>query len=192
MRRRLLSAVALVVALGWRAAAAEPPLTLIEPYGPGSITDSIVEVLKPGLQQATGQPVTVDHADDAGTSAVLARLAPLPPDGKTVLIIDLLSVEIADAVANSPFKLANLTPIARLTGPTSVALVVPAGSPIRNWGDFAAAARERPLKLAFPGRTNAVAVPVALMERALGTRFTDIAAPNRQAILAALADNKAD
>jgi len=73
-----------------------------------------------------------------------------------------------------------------------VALVVPAGSPIRNWGDFAAAARERPLKLAFPGRTNAVAVPVALMERALGTRFTDIAAPNRQAILAALADNKAD
>src|SRR5262245_51664748 len=145
MCRRLFAAVALMAALGWRAAGgAEMPLTLIEPYGPGSITDNIVEVLKPGLQQATGQPVTVDHADDAGTGAVLARLAPLPPDGKTVLIIDLLSVEIVDAVANSPFKLANLTPIARLTGPASVALVVPAASPIRNWGDFAAAARERP------------------------------------------------
>jgi len=171
-----------------RAAEGGSGLTLLEPYGPGSVTDRIAEVLKPGLEKRTGKAVEVEHAGPAA----LDRLASAAPDSGTVLIVDLLSVEVADAVGKATVKMASLTPVAKLTGPGSVALVVPEGSAIRSWADFAAAAKAGKLSIASPGRVSAAGVPLALMEKALGVRFTDVAALGRAEILDALATTKAD
>ena len=185
-----------------RAADAPAGLTIIEPYGPGSITDRVIGLYQPGLEKATGHPISVEH--DGAQS--LAKLAAAPPNGHTVIVVDLLSVEIAETTgqpstnqpSNQPStnqpstKLSGLTPIAKLTGPGSVALVVPEGSPIKNWADFAAAAKSGNLSIAAPGRVSAAGVPLALMEKALGVHFKDVAAADRNAILAALAGKKAD
>jgi tripartite-type tricarboxylate transporter receptor subunit TctC len=171
-----------------RAADAPPGLTIIEPYGPGSITDRVIALYKPGLEKATGHPVTVEH--DGPDS--LAKLAAAPPNGRTVIVVDLLSVEIAEAMGQPVPKLSGLAPIAKLTGPGSVVLVVPEDSPIKDWAGFAAAAKSGTLKIAAPGRVSAAGVPLALMEKALGARFNDVAAADRDAILAALAGKKAD
>ena len=170
-----------------RAADGPPNLTIIEPYGAGSVTPDR-PLYQPGLENATGHPIQIEH-DGAGS---LAKLAAAPPDGRTVIVVDLLSVEIAEATGQPVAKLSGLTPIAKLTGPGSVALVVPASSPIKSWEDFAAAAKAGPLTIAMPGRASAAGVPLALMEKALGVHFGDVAAANREDILAALAAKKAD
>ena len=187
--RRLAAAILAVLLLAGPARAANPPagLTIIEPYGPGSITDRIVGLLKPALEKQTGHPVIVEH--DGANS--LAKLAAAKPDGHTVIVVDLLSVEIAEAIGKAP-RLSALTPVAKLTGPGSVALVVPESSPIKNWADFAAAAKTRTLSVALPGRVSAAGVPLALMEKALGVHFNDVAAADRDTILGALAGKKAD
>lgn len=182
-----LVAVALLAAPAARATDA-PGLTIIEPYGAGSATDRIIGLYKPGLEKATGHPVTVEH--DGADS--LAKLAAAPPNGHTVAVVDLLSVEIADAVGQGTAKILALTPIAKLTGPGSVALVVPNASPIKSWADFAAAAKASPLTIALPGRVSAAGVPLALMEKGLGVRFNDLTAATRGEILAALSAKKAD
>ena len=184
MYRRLLSsfAAAVVVLLPAAVLAAElgPALTVVEPYGPGSVTDRIIDILKPGLEKRTGQPVKVGRAADAA------------PDSGTVLVVDLLSVEVAEATGKPGPKVSQLTPIAKLTGPGSVTLVVPEGSAIHNWADFAAAAKAGTVSLASPGRISAAGVPIALMEKALGVRFTDVGAATRADILDALAAKRAD
>lgn len=183
---RRMSLLLLLLVLAVPALAADPaPLTILEPYGPGSVTDRIIEMLKPGLEKATGQPVAVAREPTAGADAALARLGTAPPDGNTLLVIDLLSVEVAGRD-----KLSGLTPVAKLTGPGSLSLVVAAASPIKNWADFAAAARAKSLTIASPGQVGGI--PLGMMERALGVHFATVPATSRQAMLAALGTGKAD
>jgi tripartite-type tricarboxylate transporter receptor subunit TctC len=180
-------AAALVAPLA-RAADAPAGLTIIEPYGADSVTARIVSLYKPGLEKATGHPVAVEH--DGADS--LEKLAAAPPNGHTVIVVDLLAVEIAEAAGQGTAKISTLTPIAKLTGPGSLVLVVPASSPIKSWADFAAAAKAGPLTVALPGRVSAAGVPLALMEKALGVHFNDVAAASHDDVLAALATKKAD
>ncbi len=163
-------------------------LTIIEPYGAGSATDRIAELLKPALEKQTGRAVKVDHAGEAA----LDRVAAAAPDGNTVLVIALLPPELNEATGTPGTKLSALTPIAKLTGPASVALVVPQGSPIKTWADFAAAAKARPLSIASPGRINGAGIPIAFMERVLKVHFTDVMAATHDDILDALAKKRAD
>jgi tripartite-type tricarboxylate transporter receptor subunit TctC len=183
----LLAALALLAAAPARVADAQS-LTILEPYGQGAIADRFIALIAPGLEKSTGRAVKEEHAGDAA----LQRLAAAAPDGNTIAIIALLPSELADAQGQPGTKLAQLTPIAKLTGPGSVALIVPDGSPIHNWAEFAAAARTRPLTIASPGRASPAAVPIAMMERALRVRFKDAIAPDRAGILAALAAKRAD
>jgi len=184
------AALAAAVLAGAPALAADsaPGLTIVEPYGAGSVTDRVIRLLEPELEHQTGYPVAVDHA---GTEA-LARLAAAAPNGRTVIVVDLLAVEIAEAAGEDGVKLSALTPIAKLTGPGSVALVVGEASPIKDWAGFASAARAGTLKIALPGRVSTAGVPLALMEKALDVHFADIAAANRADILDALAGKRAD
>jgi tripartite-type tricarboxylate transporter receptor subunit TctC len=184
------AAAAISVAPAAAAAADAPALTILEPYGPGSVTDRLIGLLQPGLAKASGQVIKVDHA--AGADAALQQLAAAPADGNTVIVVALLPSEIAAAAGQPGIKLSQLTAIAKLTGPGSVALIVPNASPIRNWAQFAAAARAHPLRVASPGRSSAAAVPLALMERALNVHFTDVEASTRADILDALDAGRAD
>jgi hypothetical protein len=117
-------------------------------------------------------------------------------DGSVLLAVDLLGLETVEtidkALGKDGVKLADLAPIARLTGPISLALVVAEGSPIRSWADFVAQSKTRPLSLAHLDRAGAVGVPFAMMERELGLHFADVAAHNHSDILTALAAKQAD
>jgi tripartite-type tricarboxylate transporter receptor subunit TctC len=195
MRRVLLTAFAAATicaaaapAVTARAGETTAPMSLLEPYGEGSLTDRVIAVLKPALEKTAGQSVTVEHAGPGS----LNQVAHAAPDGRTAVVVGLLPVELAAIRANPGVKVTTLTPIAKLTGPYSVVLVVPDSSPLKNWSDFAAASRARPLSIASPGRDTAAGLAIAMMERVLGVQFNDIIAQQRSEILAALKSNKAD
>lgn len=184
-----IAALSLAAALPTPASAADASaLTVLDPYGSGGIADRFITLLQPGLEKASGQSVNEVHA---GPDA-LQQLAKAAPDGNTVAVVALLVNEVNEATGQAPVKLAQLTPIAKLTGPGSVALIVPNGSPIHNWAEFAAAAKAHPLTIASPGRDSPAALPIAFMERALNVKFKDFRASDRHDILKALADKSAD
>ena len=170
------------------AADSAPALTIFEPYGAGSAADRIIDLLRPSLEKRLKRPLKVEHVGDAA----LDKTARAAPDGNTVVVVALLPHEIAEATGKGGTKLSALTPVAKLTGPGSVALVVPNTSPIKNWAEFAAAARARPLSIASPGRSSAAGVPIAFMERALNVQFKDVVAATHPAILDAMAAKRAD
>jgi tripartite-type tricarboxylate transporter receptor subunit TctC len=190
---RCIFLMALAVAAGLaavvptRAANPAPALTIFEPYGEGSITDRVVEVLRPALEKRLGGPVKVEHYG----SYSLNEVAHAPADGSAVVVVGLLPVELEKMRSNPGVKISSLTPIAKLTGPESVALVVPEGSAIKSWADFAAAAQAQTLAIAFPGRDTAPGISIAMMQRALGVHFRDIIAQQRSEVLAALREKKA-
>src|SRR5262249_49878928 len=71
-------------------------------------------------------------------------------------------VRVGAIIANkSPVKLAQATPIARLTG-EFLALVVPAASPFKSAKDFAAALKADPAKVPVAGGSAGGAHPILL------------------------------
>src|SRR5262249_15475961 len=150
--------------------------------------DRVIGVLQPALEKRIGYPVPVDHAGHGA----LDKIAAAAPDGSTVLVFGLLPLEMAEATPERGPKIPSLTPIAKLTGPISVALVVRNEAPIQNWADFAAGAHARTLSIASPGWGSAGHVAIAMMERALGVRFTVVPVEDRDAILDALRTQKVD
>ncbi len=169
---RLAAALIAAALLAPLARAADGPnLTIIEPYGMGSATDRVIGLYKPGLKEKGDQPSAYLIEHDGAAS--LDKLGAAAPNGHTVIVVDLLSVEIAEEAArHGTAKISALTPIAKLTGPDSLALVVPDSSPIKSWADFAAAAKVRPADdLPRPAGGARPPVPLTLMEKALGGPF---------------------
>src|SRR5258708_8279863 len=95
MKRRIVIAAGLALALaagldGAASAQAYPsrPVTVIVPYAPGGLPDTVARVIGRKLGEKWGQPVVIENR--AGGNGVVAAQA-LParlPDGYTLLITD--------------------------------------------------------------------------------------------------------
>jgi tripartite-type tricarboxylate transporter receptor subunit TctC len=170
-RTASIAAAALILAMPARAA----DLTIVEIAGPGSLLHGTLQLLKPGLEQALGGKVTIESMPGAGGGTALAALAKAKPDGSRVVVVELLSRAVSEAVQDSKPALVSLTPIAKLTSAISGALVVPEHSPIKSWDDFAAAAKTKRLKLAAAGPQTAlgegIRVYKAQIERATSAKI---------------------
>jgi tripartite-type tricarboxylate transporter receptor subunit TctC len=88
--RKLVALVALFVAVGFSAVAADSypsrTITLVVPYPAGGPTDTIARILAERLQPALGQSVIVENVSGAGGSIGVGRVAHASPDGYTISI----------------------------------------------------------------------------------------------------------
>ena len=124
----------LAVAPGLRAQAAYPskPLTMVVPFPPGGVADTVGRPVAEALARILDQPVVVENKAGAGGGIGMAQVARSKPDGYTLLMA-LSSITIlpeADRVLERPpmYQLKDLVPIARFTADPTV-LVVRANSP---------------------------------------------------------------
>ncbi|RYY92428.1 MAG: tripartite tricarboxylate transporter substrate binding protein [Comamonadaceae bacterium] len=62
------------------------PLTLVVPFGAGSLTDTLARIVQPGLSKALGQPVVVDNKAGADGNIGAGFVASAPKDGYTLLV----------------------------------------------------------------------------------------------------------
>ncbi|TSH93111.1 tripartite tricarboxylate transporter substrate binding protein [Verticiella sediminum] len=68
------------------AARAEPPLTMVIPYGAGSPNDNFARVLAEGMSKRLERPVIVENKPGANGILAATYVARAPADGSTVLI----------------------------------------------------------------------------------------------------------
>lgn len=155
------------------------PISLVVPFPPGGVADTIARPFGDALSTALGAPVVIENkAGGAGTVGI-AHVSRATVDGQT-LLLSLSSISMlpqADAIMGRRpmFSLDRFTPIARLTADPTV-LVVNASSPYKTLEDFLEFAKKNPRKLNYgsSGYFGTMHVPVAQLENAKGVSFSHI------------------
>lgn len=175
---RVSLAAALGVSLGGPAIAqAQWPtraITMVVPFPPGGVADTVGRPVAEALSRILGQPVVVENRAGAGGGVGMAHAAKAKPDGYTILMA-LSSITIlpaADRVLERKpaYELDQLVPIARFTADPTV-LVVRSDSPWKTLEEFLAHARSNPGAITFgsSGNYGTMHVPMEMLKQATNT-----------------------
>ena len=81
--------LALVSPLMWAQPISFPskPITIIVPYAPGGVTDSLSRIFAQKLSEQFGKPVTVENKAGAGGNIGTDFVARATPDGYTIVMM---------------------------------------------------------------------------------------------------------
>ena len=119
------------------------PVKIIVPYPPGGATDILGRLVAAKLQEAWGQPVTVENKP--GASGVLGNdfVAKAPADGYTVLLGITAIVQSAPLMKLPYDPVKDFAPVSLLSTSTSL-LVVKADLPVKTLDEYIALIRSQP------------------------------------------------
>ena len=173
------------------------PITMIVPFPPGGVADTVARPVAESLSRELKQPVVVENRAGAGGAVGIAAVARAPADGYTVLL-SLSSISIlpeADVILERKpaYQMNQFKPIARFTADPTV-LVVRADAPWKSMAEFVADAKSKPgaYNYGSSGNYGTMHVPMEMLKNEAGFRMTHIpytgAGPAVVALLAGQVD----
>lgn len=128
-----------------------PALTIVAPAAPGGGWDQTARAMQHALgASGLASSVQVVNAPGAAGTIGLARFASADRGNPNALLITGLVMVSGIATNHSPVTLADVTPIARLSGEYEV-IVVPASSPYRSLADLIVAFKANPRAVSWGG-----------------------------------------
>jgi len=155
------------------------PITMIVPFPPGGVADTVARPVADALGRELKQPVIVENRVGAGGALGMGVAARAPADGYTVLMT-LSSISIlpeADKILGRKpaYTLNQFKPIARFTADPTV-LVVRADAPWKTLADFVADAKAKPgtYNYGSSGNYGTMHVPMEMLKASAGFRMTHI------------------
>jgi len=155
------------------------PVTMIVPFPPGGVADTVGRPIAEAMGAALKQPVVIENKAGAGGGIGMAHVAKAKPDGYTILMAlsSLVVLPEADKIlGRAPaFQVKDLVPIARITADPTV-LAVRADSPWKTYAEFIAYAKANPGKLNFgsSGNYGTMHIPMAMLMNATDTKMTHV------------------
>ncbi|OWT61883.1 tripartite tricarboxylate transporter substrate binding protein [Candidimonas nitroreducens] len=175
----------------------ERPVTMIVPFPPGGVTDTVARPIADALGKELGQTVVVENKAGAGGAIGTGEAAHAKPNGYTIMLM-LSSISIlpeADKLLGrkAAYKTTDFKPIARITADPTV-LVVSAKSPWKTVDEFIAAARQKPGSLNYgsSGIYGSMHVPMAMLEKNAGVKMTHVPYTGAGPAVAALLGGQVD
>jgi|GEM_PF-339453 len=145
------AAARLSAAQGAPPASSAPDLTIVAPAAPGGGWDQTARVMQQVLRESgLAKSVQVVNAAGAAGTIGLARFVSADAGNGNALLVTGLVMVSGIATNNSPVTLADVTPIARLSGEYEV-IVVPKGSPYQTLSDLVAAFKANPRAISWGG-----------------------------------------
>ena len=157
----------------------DKPITMIVPFPPGGVADTVARPVAEALARELGQTVVVENKAGAGGATGIGAAARAPADGYTVLM-SLSSISIlpeADKILGrkAAFTMDQFKPIARFTADPTV-LVVRGDAPWKTLAEFVADARAQPAKFNYgsSGNYGTMHVPMEMLKASAGFRMTHI------------------
>jgi tripartite-type tricarboxylate transporter receptor subunit TctC len=157
----------------------DKPITMIVPFPPGGVADTVARPVAEALARELGQPVLVENRAGAGGATGIGAAARAPGDGHT-LLMSLSSISIlpeADKILGRKpqFTLDQFKPIARFTADPTV-LVVRADAPWKTLGEFVADLKTKPGKTNYgsSGNYGTMHVPMEMLKASAGISVTHI------------------
>ena len=158
---------------------ADKPITMIVPFPPGGVADTVARPVAEALGKELKQTVLVENRVGAGGALGIGAASRAAADGYTVLM-SLSSISIlpeADKILGRKpaFALKDFKPIARFTADPTV-LVVRADSPWKTLADLVADAKKNPGKFNYgsSGNYGTMHVPMEMLKARAGVFMTHI------------------
>ena len=181
-RRAALTAVLLASTAGLAAAQASfpsKPITMIVPFPPGGLADTVGRPVAEAMSRNLGQPVVIENRGGAGGGIGLAAAAKAPADGYTI-VMALSSYSVlpeADVIIGRQqmYSYQALRPIARFTADPTV-LAVRADAPLKTVKDFVEDAKKRPgaINYGSSGNYGTMHVPMEILAQNAGVKMTHV------------------
>jgi tripartite-type tricarboxylate transporter receptor subunit TctC len=176
-RRAMVGACLLLCpAIAWAQEWPAKQLTIVVPFPPGGSVDTMARLVQPGLGQALGTTVIVEHKAGAQGSIGAAQVARAQPDGGTWLFVfDTHAVN--PALQNLPFDTEkDLEPVL-LVGTAPHILATHPSRPFQSLADVIAAAKEKPggVTYASIGTGSLGHLTMVLLAKRAGVGFTHVA-----------------
>ncbi len=176
---RILAAILCCASAAAWAQYPERSITMIVPFPPGGVADTVARPIAEAMSRDLKQPVVIENKPGAGGGIGMAQAAKAKPDGYTILM-SLSSFTVlpeADKVlGRAPmYQLADLKPLARITADPTV-FVVRAESPWKTLQEFVADARAHPGKYTFgsSGNYGTMHMPMEMFAAAAGVKLTHV------------------
>jgi len=163
-------------------AAAQYPdhaITMIVPFPPGGVADTVARPVAEAMSRDLKQSVVVENKAGAGGGIGMAQAAKARPDGYTILmsLASLTVLPEADKIlGRAPmYQIDQLKPIARFTADPTV-FVVRAEAPWKTLQDFINDARANPGKFTYgsSGNYGTMHVPMEMFAGAAGLRMVHV------------------
>ena len=131
------------------------PITMVIPFPPGGVADTVGRPVAEALSRALGQPVIVENRSGAGGGVGMAAVARAKPDGYTILMTS-SSIHSIGAALNkkAPFDYdKDFTPIVHVASAPHI-LLVTKQIPVNNLKELIAFAKANPTTLNFSSAGN--------------------------------------
>ncbi|MEO5677276.1 MAG: tripartite tricarboxylate transporter substrate binding protein [Usitatibacter sp.] len=154
MKRRTLVAAAAAIALASSIACAQPfpskTVTLVVPYAPGGLPDTVARVVGQKLSDKWGQAVVVENKPGGNGVVAAQYLSTKPADGYTLLVTDATMFTVNPFIyPNLPYDpVKDFTPIS-FTARAPLFLAVPPSTPASNFTEFLQMVKANPGKLSY-------------------------------------------
>ncbi|URI10192.1 tripartite tricarboxylate transporter substrate binding protein [Aquincola tertiaricarbonis] len=155
------AAAGLPMALQAQVAYPRGPVTLLVPFPPGGLLDSVARIVAPSLGQSLGQPLVVENKPGSGGNIGAAAVAKAAADGQTLLLASpalTISPAIYDKLAYAPD---DLVPVASLGSLPNV-LLVPASSPARTVKDLLDQLKAKPGAYSYASNGNGTSLHLSM------------------------------
>ena len=162
-----------------RAEYPDRPVTMVVPFPPGGVADTVARPVAQAMGNALKQPVVVENKSGAGGEIGMAYAAKAKPDGYTVLMAlsSLVVLPEADRIVGRPatYQIDQLKPVARFTADPTV-LAVRADAPWKTYQQFIADVRAKPDKYTFgsSGNYGTMHVPMAMLMNTTGAKMLHV------------------
>ena len=145
LRRHVLLAAALPLAVRAQPAFPDRPLRLIVPFAAGTSSDIQGRLVASRMGEVLGQPIVVENRAGGGGTVGAEAVAKARPDGHTILLGSNGPLTVNPVIQpRIPYDVeTELAPIA-LVSRSPLTLAVKADSPIRSVADLVAAAKAKP------------------------------------------------
>ena len=173
----------------------ERPVTMIVPFPPGGVADTIARPLAQAMGEKLGQAVVIENKGGAGGAIGIGQAGRAKPDGYT-LLMSLSSISILPAAdrlleRKPAYQLDQFVPVARITADPTV-LVVRADAPYKTLREFIEAAKPGKFSYGSSGIYGTMHVPMEMLQNAAGIKMMHVpftgAGPAVQALVGGQVD----
>ena len=177
-RRTFAAAVALVPLLGAGAAMAQSfptrAVTLVVPYAPGGLPDTVARVVGQRLSDKWGQPVVVENKPGGNGVVAAQYLSQKPADGYTLMVTDGSMFSINPFIYKSlPYDPQKDFTFISLTARAPLFLAVPPSLPVANITEFTQMVKSQPGKFTY-GSSGIGSIHHLTMESIKGSLGLDL------------------
>jgi tripartite-type tricarboxylate transporter receptor subunit TctC len=152
------------------------PIRIVVGFAPGGATDIVARAIAQKLQDAWGQPVTIDNKPGAGSNIAAEIVARADPDGHTLLLGTIANATNMSLYKNLKYDtLRDFAPITQLMAAPSVLVVSPM-LPVDDLKGLVALAKAKPgtLTYASSGAGGSPHLAGVLLEQRAGVQMVHV------------------